>query len=132
MLALDEGEKLGSCSGFRLGDNGQRQQVRPSFTTVRALKAACYTPDTCEEQFENLVVLGGLGLDSEVSNLPTLNDRTPCSAQVIDDRVLCILGHRIRNIEVDDEAHTRKNQKQYERDLNAKHACNPFAQCPDP
>ena len=46
------------CSGFRLGDNGQRQQVRPSFTTVRALRAACYTPDTCEEQFENLVVLG--------------------------------------------------------------------------
>jgi len=41
------------CSGFRLGDVGERENRRQSFTTVRSLEAQCYEPDVCMPAFDH-------------------------------------------------------------------------------
>jgi hypothetical protein len=46
------------CSGFRLGDTGDRDAKRENFKTVRELKKACYEPDVCTPAFDGQVVVG--------------------------------------------------------------------------
>jgi hypothetical protein len=46
------------CTGFRVGDVGQRDAIRSKFKTVRSLEAQCYVPDKCTRAFDGQVVLG--------------------------------------------------------------------------